>query len=62
MAIKMDFDNRMEKEKELPEQPQTLISAEAEEIVVRKRDRLCKRAMVAAVVFCVVAAALMASF
>ena len=58
----MDFDSEMEKEEEVQEEPQTLTSAEIEEIAAQKRNRLYKRTLVAAVVFCAAAAALMALF
>ena len=58
----MDFNSEAEKEEELPKEPQTLTSAEMEQIVAHKRDLLYKRSAIASVLFCVVAAALMASF
>ena len=58
----MDFNSEIEKEEELSEEPQTLTSAEVEQIVAQKRDHLYQRSVLAAVLFCVAALALMASF
>lgn len=58
----MDFNSEIEKEEELSEEPQTLTSAEMEQIIARKRDQLYQRSTAAAVFFCAAAAALMASF
>lgn len=58
----MHFSDEVKKEEELPEEPQTLTSAEMEQIIDQKRDRLYKNSAIAAVVFCAAAIVLMISF
>lgn len=58
----MDSNAEVEKEEKLSKEPQTLTSAEVEQMIAQKRDQLYQKSVVVAVVFCIAAAALMVSF
>lgn len=58
----MDVNDEIEKGEGLQEEPQTLTSAELEQIIAQKRDCLYRKSAVTAVIFCIAAAALMAAF